>query len=132
MAVACPSRLPGHGLALLLFALLELGIGCGLAWRTPGQAAALVEGLDRTPAVTLAAERTRMATVERNFRIVKVVELALLALGAGLVLLGGRAALTGIGLGLVLEAALLLVFDVFAAARAADYTAWLTTPPGLG
>ncbi|MGE0485120.1 MAG: hypothetical protein AB7Q81_13335 [Gammaproteobacteria bacterium] len=113
---------------LLLFALLELGIGLGLAWRTPAQVATLTAGLAAAPAATLATERARMAAVNRNFRIVKVVETVLIVLGTALVVLGGRASLTGIGLGLVVEAALLLAFDVFAATRAAHYSAWLAAP----
>jgi hypothetical protein len=111
---------------LVVLGVFQLGVGLTVALRTPGQVAALGRGLDTAPAATATAEIQRMTTINRNFRIVKVVEAILIAAGLCLVIfLPHSSAWAAVGLGVLVEAAVLLVFDAFAHHRALVYTQWL-------
>jgi hypothetical protein len=107
------------------FALLGLGAAVvgGAVWlRTDGQVRELQSTLARNPADLRAAEVPRMERVQRSFRIIKVVETALLAGGLTLAFVFPRGALLhGVGAGLALQAAILLFLDLVAARRADDY-----------
>jgi hypothetical protein len=71
-----------------------------------------------------------MASVNRNFRIVKVVEVVLILAGLALVfLLPHPGTWPAVGLGLLAEASALLVFDAFAHHRGLGYAQWLS---GIG
>lgn len=111
---------------LVVLGTFQLVIGLAVALRTPGQIAALDEGLRAAPAVAVAAEIGRMDKVNRNFRIVKIAEAALILVGLALaIFLSHPGPWAAVGLGLVLEAAALLAFDAFAHQRALIYTQWL-------
>jgi hypothetical protein len=111
---------------LALVALAQLGVGIGLHLRTPAQVAALEAGLRDAAVETRAAEIDRMQRVMRSFRLVKLVELALLVLGtAAIFALAARPTWVGLGLGLLVEAAVMLAFDVFAEQRGVAYLAYL-------
>jgi hypothetical protein len=87
---------------------------------------ALEAGLRTTPAATVSAETRRMDKVNKNFRIVKAVEVVLIVAGLALaVLLPHPGNWAAVGLGLLVEAAVLLAFDAFAHQRALVYTRWL-------
>lgn len=63
-----------------------------------------------------------MKTVINNFSIYKAIELLLLIIGVGMIAFFQRHnVVTGIGVGLVLQASFTLALDVFAEARGADY-----------
>jgi len=69
-------------------------------------------------------ERERIRGVQRQFFALKIAEVALMAGGAGLAIYGvssDRDLATGIGVGLAVEAAATLVFDIVAARRADRY-----------
>jgi hypothetical protein len=111
---------------LLVLGLLQVVVGLGVALRTPGQIAALEQGLRTSVAATVAVETQRMNTINRNFRIVKLVEVAFIVFGLSLAMLVAHPSTwAAIGLGLLLEGAVLLVFDAFAHQRALIYTQWL-------
>jgi hypothetical protein len=111
---------------LIILGVIEVIIGLVIALRTPGQVAALEEGLRTSPAATVSAETRRMSRINRNFRIIKVVEVAVIALGLLLaVLLPPPSAWAAVGMGLLAKATLLLAFDTFAHHRAEVYTHWL-------
>ena len=115
---------------LVVLAVLQLIIGLTVALRTPAQIATLDQGLHTSPASTISAETTRMSAVNRNFRIVKVVEVVVMGLGVLLAIgLPHPGAWAAVGLGLLLEGAVLLVFDAFAHQRALVYTQWLAQLP---
>lgn len=106
--------------------LLQLGIGVGLALKTPPQVTAVVRGLTDTPTEARRVETARMARVQRNFRIVEVVEAVVVLAALAMVLgLRERPTLVAVGMGLLLQGAVMLAFDVFAEARGAVYYAWL-------
>jgi hypothetical protein len=109
-----------------LIALLQLGIGVGLLARTDRQVATLRADLAADPPGARAAERARMERVNTNFKVVEWVEVGLVLAGLAL-LLGFRArpALAAVGMGLCVQAAVMLAFDVFAEERARAYTEFL-------
>jgi hypothetical protein len=82
------------------------------------------------PEAFVTAERARMSGVATQLSALKIVEVGLIVGGLALVVLGTRKQrprLTGIGLALIIEAALTLGFDVFAARRATTYRGELAT-----
>ena len=111
---------------LIVLGILQVIVGLAVALRTPAQVAALEEGLRTSLAATVAAETQRMSTINRNFRVIKTVEVAVVLLGLLLpVLLPHPSTWAAVGLGLLVEAAVLLAFDAFAHQRALVYTQWL-------
>jgi hypothetical protein len=85
----------------LLVSVVQLGIGVGLLARTDKQIATLRADLAREPAAARATELTRMERVNRSFKWVEALEAVLIV------------------------AALVMVFNVFAEHRAHAYTSWL-------
>jgi hypothetical protein len=110
----------GAAVPLALFALVELGIGAGVALRTDQQAGELLQQLDGGN--ELSAERARMQGVLRTFEIVKLAELVLIAAGVGLTyaLRSSNFAFSA-GVGLIAQCSLLLLFDLIAERRAEPY-----------
>lgn len=118
-SVGRPASVP-----IFCFSLVQLALGIGLYVRTPGQVERLSKQLADDPAAYAAAERTRMAGVNRGFRIYRPVELGILAIGLGLVAGGGVGrsdTAIGIGLGLIVESLLFLALDHYADERGARY-----------
>jgi hypothetical protein len=116
---------------LVVVGVLVLAVGLGVALRTPSQLAALEQGFQTARTQTVAVELERMKKVGRSFRIVKFVEIAMVAFGLLLVaLVPGPGAGSSVGMGLVLTAAVLLVFDTVAQHRAETYVRWLQSALG--
>lgn len=110
---------------LVVLGVFQVVIGLAVALRAPGQVASLEQGLRTSPAATVPAETQRMSTI-RNFRIVTVAEVAFIVLGLLLVVFFPHPSTwAAAGLGLLVEAAVLLAFDAFAHQRALVYTKWL-------
>ena len=111
---------------LVILGVLQIAIGLTVALRTPGQVATLEQGMANARAATVASETARMQKVNANFRIFKGIEIAVIVTGLLMALAfkvpGARSA---VGLGLALEAVVLLVFDSFAHHRALLYAQWL-------
>jgi hypothetical protein len=120
--VAIRSSYRGMAVPLALFALFELGIGGGVGARTDGQVAGLLDKFTHAPSEMAREELSRMGPVMRNFEIVKIVEIAVFALGVALVYACRRNDFAfAAGVGCVLQASLLLIFDLIAARRAEVY-----------
>jgi hypothetical protein len=115
-------------ITLGMLALAEIALGVGLYARTGPQVRDLETQLQSDAASFYASEATRMGRVQRNFVLVEYVELAVI-ITAGLVALAtkGRPTISGIALGLLINASVLLAFDVFAERRGAEYAAALVT-----
>jgi hypothetical protein len=114
-------------LPLGLCALFELGAGLGVALRTPSQVSALLVQLESGQ--DMAAERARMERVAHTFEIVKLVELALILVGVGLVYARRASDFSfAVGVGLIAQCSLLLVFDLIAERRAELYLTALHAP----
>jgi hypothetical protein len=111
---------------LVVLGLFELIVGLAVALRTPEQIAALESGLATARTATVSAEIQRMDKVNRNFKVIKVAEVVCIVLGLLLAMLIPHSnAWAAVGLGLLLQASVLLVFDGFAHHRALFYTQWL-------
>jgi hypothetical protein len=111
---------------LVVLGALQLIVGFTVALRTPAQLLTLSEGLRNQPVATATAETQRMRTIDRNFRVFKAVEVAFILVGLLLILLlPHSSAWAAMGMGLLVEASVLLVFDSFAHHRAEVYTKWL-------
>jgi hypothetical protein len=103
-------------------ALIQVGVGSAVYFRTDGQVAALVRTLEADPPAFRAAETARMARVMSSFRDYEVIEVVLIAVGIGLTaFFPQRQNLYAIGVGLVAQAAFMLVLDLFAAQRGRAY-----------
>jgi hypothetical protein len=112
----------GMAYPLIAVGLIQLVVGGTVAFRTDTQVAALVQQLAASPEAFQTAEVPRMETVMRNFTLYKVVELVLLLTGVALTVAFRRKELVyGIGVGLVMQASLMLVLDLFAEKRGDEY-----------
>lgn len=108
---------------VMLVGALELAVGAGLYARTDAQVATLLAQHTREPADFLRDEGARMVKVQRNFVWIERVEVLLLLVGVALALTQkGSPTVWGVGTGLVMQAAVMLAFDLLAERRGA---AWL-------
>jgi hypothetical protein len=109
-----------------IVAVLQIAIGVVLLARTERQVAALKQGLRETPESARAAEIARMEKVTTSFRWIEIAEVVLIAVGVAMALgMRSRPTVSAVGMGILLQATLLLVFDLIAEARAHVYVAWL-------
>jgi flagellar biosynthesis component FlhA len=116
---------------LVVIGILALAVGLGVGLRTPSQVAALEQGLQTAKTETVASEIKRMERVNKSFRIIKIVEIALIAIGVlSILVLPVPGTWSAVGLGLLLAASVLLVFDTIAYQRALVYTTWLISMAG--
>jgi hypothetical protein len=103
-------------------ALIQVSVGGAVFFRTDGQVAALERTLEADPPAFRSAESARMAGVMSSFRDYEVIEVVLIAVGIGLTaVFPQRQALYAVGVGLVAQAAFMLVLDLFAAQRGRAY-----------
>jgi hypothetical protein len=115
-------RLKFMAYPLVAIALMQIAVGGSVYLRTDTQLSTLGAQLKASPAALKTEETTRMQTVMKNFSIYKAVEMLLLIVGVGMIAFLQRHDMAaGIGIGLVLQAALTLTLDIFAEARGADY-----------
>lgn len=123
---ASPYR--GMTYPLIAIALIQLVVGGTVYVRTDGQVRALHKQLAGDPPAYAAAELSRMATVQRSFKIYKGIEIALLALGiAGSFVFRERETLYAASIGLILQSALMLALDLVAERRADVYVERIRT-----
>jgi hypothetical protein len=113
---------------LTAVALIQLAVGGGVFFRTEAQLAGLQSQLRDDPHGLQKTELARMATVMRNFNYYKALEIGLLAAGVILVLVWpGKQTLYAVGIGLIIQSALMLTLDLFAEQRGREYIAALQT-----
>jgi hypothetical protein len=116
---------------LVLIALIQLGVGGSVYFRTDTQVAELSAQMSAEPAAYKAAELARMDKVSKNFEIYKVIEIVLLA--AGIVMayaLRRSEVFYGVAVGLIMQASVMLVLDLFAERRADTYVVAVTALSG--
>src|SRR4029453_12088997 len=118
---------------VLVLGGIELVIGLTVAGRAAGQIARREAGLRATRGVTIPAEIERMARVNGTFELIKKVEIALIAVSLLFVIVRPAPETLGaIGLGILLQSAVLLVFDPLAHHRRIHYVECLTALPPAG
>lgn len=109
-----------------LVAFMQLGIGGGVYLRTDKQVDELRSTLERSPRKVQNIELPRMQKVMKSFISIEYIEIALIAAGIGLAFLfKERTGVFAVGLGLILQASLMLLFDLIAENRGAEYVAAL-------
>jgi len=122
----------GMAYPLIAVGLIQLVVGGSVAFRTDAQVAALTAQLASSPSAFQLAEVPRMEVVMRNFALYKGIELALLLVGVALTYAFRQKELVyGIGVGLVMQASLMLVLDLFAERRGDEYLAAIRTLPAV-
>ena len=115
-------RLKSMAYPLVVIALMQIAVASTIYLRTDSQFSTLSAQFQANPATLKAAETARMETVMKNFSIYKTIEMLLLIMGAGMIAFFQRHDVAaGIGVGLVLQAAVTLTLDIFAEARGAAY-----------
>ena len=115
-------RLKSMAYPLVVIGLMQIVVGGTVYLRSDSQVSTLSAQMQLNPWVLKAEETTRMQTVMKNFSIYKGIEMLLLIIGVGMIAFLQRHDMAaGIGVGLVLQAALTLTLDIFAEARGADY-----------
>lgn len=105
---------------------LAAGIYVNVAARVRKRAYGIA--IDKAPDAWRALERHRMADVSKQFLVLKIVEVGLIAGGGAMAIAGNqtdRPQLEGAGYALAIEAAATLVFDIVASRRASRYRARL-------
>ena len=114
--------LRSFAITLAVVATAEIGLGVGLYVRTGPQVERLAEQLRSEAAGVRAAETIRMTRVQRNFVVIEYVELCLIGVTAiAAFLLKVRPGPSGVALGLLINASLLLAFDLLAERRGDQY-----------
>lgn len=112
----------GFAIPVILIGLVQLVVGSTVYFRTDKQAQNL-EALYQKDKVTFAkAEIPRMETVMKNFSLYKKVEVAFIVIGLLLIFLApSKEFWLGIGVGMLLQGALMLTADIFAERRGTTY-----------
>ena len=113
---------------LLVIGVVQFVVGATVLVRTNKQVTKLTAQLGDEPDTYRAAEMQRMATVERNFKIYKIVEIALILGGIALTyLFRTNVVWYAIGIGLIAQGTVTLLCDLFAERRADLYVEVLRT-----
>lgn len=113
----------GLGGVLLLTALIGAVVGGTIVLRTDRQVTALTELYRSDRGGFVDTEGARITKVVRSFRAYRAAYVVATLIGLGLLLLRGRPLLEGLGVGLLLFAALGFTVDHYAEARAIGYAA---------
>lgn len=116
----------GAAWPLVVVALLQVGVGGSVGWRSPRDAAR-VQHIVANERPRLASEEIpRMQQVARDFVRNRWIELAFVAIGLLAAVLAPRgSAGQGAAAGLAVQAGLVGLLDAFAERRAGEYLAWL-------
>ena len=103
-------------------ALIQISVGLGVGLRTPKQAEDLEAQFTTAPALFRQAEVPRLETVMKNFRLYKMIEIALANIGLLLTyLLHEKMFWYAFGIGLLAQAGIMLVLDLLAEQRGEVY-----------
>jgi hypothetical protein len=114
--------LTGLALPLVFVGLIQIGVGASVYVRTAGQVAALKAQYQSAPATFKSEELARMQAVRSSFATYKVIEMAFIGIGLALAVPRKmRRFWRGVGLGMMLQGALMLPADLAAEARADAY-----------
>jgi hypothetical protein len=116
----------GLAIPILIIGLVQVVVGFTVYSRSDRQRIDNVYAYDMNPSRLQSEELGRMKTVNKNFVIYRWMEIICLAVGILLVVvfckIESRQLFLGIGLGLAVQAAIMLCADFFAEQRALKYT----------
>ena len=118
----------GAAVMLVLVAVVQLGVGGTVFLRSPHDQQRVAAAVATDRAQIRTNEVPRMQRVMRDFAVYRWVEIALLILATMMALIDRRSTwVRGAGLGLLPQAAVMLVLDGLAEHRGAAYLVWLLT-----
>jgi hypothetical protein len=107
---------------LAAIAAIQIAVGGSVYLRTDAQVASFKQQLHENPKLLQVTERERMAKVMTNFIWYKALEIALLLAGIAFTFFTDRLSLlNAVGIGLIVQSALMLVLDLFAERRGEQY-----------
>lgn len=120
--------LNGISYALISVAIIQLTVGTSIFLRSPKDIKR-VERIIQTDSTKIQSEEIpRMKTVMKNFVVYRWVEIALILFGIFLFSYNQSPNIwKGVGLGLIIQASLMLLLDYFAEARGKHYLEFLKT-----
>lgn len=117
--------LKGISYAITAIAFIQISVGLTVYVRSPGDIERVKQLIQSDNPKIQSEEIPRMLIVMKNFNLYKYIEIALIIAGFALLFLFKNDLLKGIGLGLVVQASLMLLLDFIAAARGDVYLKFL-------
>ncbi len=118
----------GNATALMLVALVQLTVGISVYFRSPKDIIRVENTIKNDVYKIKTEEIPRMNVVMKNFIIYRYVEIALIILGLIMFFYFPSVSFwKGLGVGLFIQASLMLSLDYFAEKRGATYLQHLTT-----
>jgi hypothetical protein len=111
----------GMAIPLALIALIQISVGGGVYFRSPKDIERVTNQLQQQPMAIKTEELPRMETVMKKFEIYRYTEIGL-ALAGLILFFVGTGFWKGLGLGLAIQALLMLGADYFAEQRGENYT----------
>lgn len=116
----------GLALPLVLVGLIQLAVGGTVYARTNQQVSELQALYTSAPARFAAVEGPRMAQAQQHFQVYKLIEMAFVLVGTGLLYFRQHQDFwLGLGLGMLLQGTGMLAADLFAERRAAVYAGFV-------
>lgn len=120
--------LRGLAVTLVVWAVLQLAVGLGLHFRSGPQVSRLTEQLASDAPAFYTEETPRMEKVQRNFGVIKFVWAGLVVLSCAVALWRKNdPVISGIALGVLINASVMLAFDSVAERRGRTYFEALTS-----
>jgi hypothetical protein len=112
----------GFAIPLITIGIIQLVVGSTVYFRTDNQVAALEMQYQTDVRAFKLAESPRMEKVMKSFSLYKKIEVAFVVIGLLLVIIvPSKEFWLGVGVGMLLQGALMLTADIFAERRGASY-----------
>lgn len=126
--VRCSSFWKGFAIPLILVALLEIIVGTTIIYRSPKDIKRVESYVKNEQSKILTDEIPRMEKVMRNFVMFRYTEIALMMMGILIYLAFAKFDFwKGLGLGLFIQASIVLTLDYFAESRGSIYLDYLNS-----
>lgn len=112
----------GFAIPVILIGLIQLVVGSSVYFRSDKQIQELETLYQKDKKMFASTEMRRMETVTKNFSLYKKVEVAFVVIGLILIfLVPTKEFWLGVGVGMLLQGALMLTADIFAERRGSAY-----------
>ena len=111
----------GVAISVMAIGVIQVVVGTTVYLRSPKDIIRVEEAIYTTPDTILTEEIPRMQSVMEAFEVYRWTEILLMLVGTILMAWRKRALMQGLGLGLTLQALIMLILDLFAEARGEVY-----------
>ena len=112
----------GFAVPVILIGIIQLVVGGTVYFRSDKQIIDLEKRYAESRSEFIKTERPRMETVMKNFSLYKKIEVAFVLIGLVLIfMMQQREFWLGVGIGMLLQGALMLTADIFAERRGSTY-----------